>query len=143
MNPKLIHTITLVLTLLALNASAEIVVIVNSANPVKQLSNRQLVDMYMGRNINFADGSVALRLDQEPNSEDRQHFYEKLVNKSVAEVNAYWARLLFTGRTRPPKTVEGPSAVLEMVRSNPQAIGYIDSQFLNDNSKIKVVGRVD
>ena len=91
--------------LFACHLNAEILVVVNAANPVQQLSKRELVDMYMGRNIHFSDGSVALRLDQQPDSEDRKIFYQKLVNKNVAQVNAYWARLLFTGRTRPPKTM--------------------------------------
>lgn len=131
----------LMLLLMAATAGAEIVVVVNHANPADSLSRREVVDLYMGRTQFFADGSLVLRLDQAPQSKERQEFYRGLVNKSVAEVNAYWAKLLFSGRASPPQVVEGNKAVLAAVRDNKNAIGYIDSAFVNDS--VKVVARVD
>ncbi|MVF13409.1 hypothetical protein FT643_14805 [Ketobacter sp. MCCC 1A13808] len=116
------------------------VVVVNAANPVEQLSSRELVDLYMGRNLYFPDGSLVLRLDQSPESATRITFYRELVDKSVAEVNAYWAKLLFTGRATPPQTVESAAGVLQAVQSNLNAIGYVDSEDLNGS--VKVIGRV-
>lgn len=127
--------------LMAATAGAEIVVVVNHANPADSLSRREVVDLYMGRTQFFADGSLVLRLDQAPQSKERQEFYRGLVNKSVAEVNAYWAKLLFSGRASPPQVVEGNKAVLAAVRDNKNAIGYVDSAFVNDS--VKVVARVD
>ncbi|MGB3620848.1 MAG: hypothetical protein WBA20_05830 [Ketobacter sp.] len=126
--------------LLTVSASADIVVVVNAANPVEQLSSRELVDLYMGRNLYFPDGSLVLRLDQSPESATRITFYRELVDKSVAEVNAYWAKLLFTGRATPPQTVESAAGVLQAVQSNLNAIGYVDSEDLNGS--VKVIGRV-
>lgn len=131
----------LMLLLMAATAGAEIVVVVNHANPADSLSRREVVDLYMGRTQFFADGSLVLRLDQAPQSKERQEFYRGLVNKSVAEVNAYWAKLLFSGRASPPQVVEGNKAMLATVRDNKNAIGYIDSAFVNDS--VKVVARVD
>lgn len=134
-------TITLLLgLLLAWGARAEIVVVVNLENPVHDLSHRELVDLYMGRNLHFPDGSLVLRLDQEPDSAIREQFYRTLVNKSVAEVNAYWAKLLFTGRATPPQPVNGSKSVLDAVRNNRNAIGYIESDQVTEH--VKVVGRV-
>lgn len=127
--------------LLASVGSAEIVVVVNPQNPLASLDRRALVDLYMGRTRFFPDGSLVLRLDQAPESAVREAFYRALVHKSVAEVNAYWARLLFTGRASPPQVLEGSQAVLAAVRDNVNAIGYVDSQDLDDS--VKVVGRVD
>ena len=141
---KIIRILSVLITLfVTAPAGAEMLVLVNAYNPVQEVSKRQLVDMYMGRNIHFADGSVALRLDQQPDSADRQQFYKKLVNKSVAQVNAYWARLLFTGRTRPPKTVSSALAVVETIKDNPLAIGYVDASLYTPTDGVKVVGRLD
>lgn len=134
-------TTTLLILLLAANASAGIVVVVNAANPVNSLSRRELVDLYMGRTQYFSDGKQVLRLDQAPDSGDRARFYRVLVNKSTAEINGYWARLLFTGRASPPQAVDDSKAVLDIVRSNKSAIGYVRAEDVD--ASVKVVAHVD
>ena len=139
---KLLHIITLsILLFTAVNSWAEMVVIVNKDNPVKELNKREIIDLYMGRNLYFADGKLALRLDQPPTSNERQQFYQTLVKKSVAQVNAYWAKLLFTGRASPPLLMHSNEQLLDTIRNNRNAIGYIDKA--NLDSSVKAVGHVD
>lgn len=121
--------------------SAEIVVVVNAENPVISLSRREVVDLFMGRTQHFPDGSLVLRLDLPPDSKTRSVFYRDLVNKSVAEVNAYWAKLLFTGRASPPQVIEDGANILRTVQANKNAIGYLDSSDVDGS--VKVVARVD
>ncbi|MDX1695779.1 MAG: hypothetical protein R3208_18590 [Ketobacteraceae bacterium] len=141
MTMHLIRTICLCLIMLAPHGQAAIVVIVNPDNPTDNFSQRELVDLYMGRNLYFPDGNLAVRLDQAPTSEVREAFYRALVDKSVAEVNAYWARLLFTGRASPPQVLDSSDKVINAVLKNRNAIGYIEEEALVDS--VKVVGRVD
>ena len=122
-------------------AMAEILVIVNTDNPTTELSSRQIVDLYMGRNQSFPNGESAFPLDLSPDSSLRGQFYRSLTDKSVAQVNAYWARLLFTGRATPPRVMADSPTVMRAVRENRGAIGYIDSADLEQG--VKVVGRVD
>lgn len=130
---------TLLLTLLALLNlpvfAGDIVVIVNNENSVSELSKREVIDLYMGKKLNFPDGENVNALDQEMDSDIRETFYKSLVNKSVPQVNAYWARLLFTGRVKPPKTLADSTEILQWVQNTPQAIGYIDSTLLDDSVK--------
>lgn len=125
----------------SVEVSAETVVIANHNNETDSLTNRQLVDLYMGRDQNFPNGEAALPLDHVANSSTRASFYKGLVNKSVAEVNAYWARLLFTGRASPPRVMQNTESIMKTVRENSGAIGYIDSQFLDES--VKVLSRVN
>lgn len=141
MTKRWLTIVGLSLAMLALNAQAAIVVIVNKDNPMDNFSRRDLVDLYMGRNLYFPDGALAIRLDLPPASAIRESFYQQLVGKSVAEVNAYWARLLFTGRASPPQAMESSIKVIEAVNKNRNAIGYINEEDLVDS--VKVVGRVD
>ncbi len=121
--------------------AADVLVIVNQANEVSSLDKKQIIDLYMGRYQNFPNGEAAFPLDQPPVSEIRTIFYQNLVNKSVAQMNAYWAKLLFTGRASPPRVMTDSLAVKRAVRENKGAIGYIDSVDLDKT--VKVVGRAD
>ena len=117
-------------------AAAEVIVIVHPDNPLAELNREQLIDIYMGRYTHFPDGRTAIPLDQAPDSPIRAAYYQKLINKSVAQVNAFWARLLFSGRATPPRVLTGTQAVIDVVTHNRNAIGYIDNQDLNDNVKV-------
>lgn len=117
-------------------ARAEIVVIVHPSNPVSNLSRDQVIDLYMGRVIVFPGGGLALPLDQSPGSDAQRAFYQGLIGRSVAEVKAWWARLLFTGAASPPRALPSAAAVLKTVRENPNAIAYIDSGDVDERVKI-------
>jgi ABC-type phosphate transport system substrate-binding protein len=126
----------LLLIWMAEPAAAGILVIVHRDNPVSQLQREQVVDIFMGRRMTFPQGGdVVLPLDQAPDSAVRSTFYRALVGKSVAQVNAYWARLLFTGRATPPRVLPTPAAILKAVRENPDAIGYIESDHVPTDVK--------
>jgi ABC-type phosphate transport system substrate-binding protein len=117
-------------------SAEELVVIVNRANPTVELTHRQLVNLYMGRTQHYPNGTPALPVDQAPDSKARQFFYQTLVGKRVADVNAYWAKLLFTGRASPPRSLENAEMVLQVVRENRDVIGYIESKYLDDTVKV-------
>lgn len=137
MKYRLQYTIIFPLLLaISVLAKAEIVVVVNAQNPVQELSQRELVDLYMGRNQFFPDNAIALRLDQAPDSSVRAEFYTKLVNKSVAKVNAYWAKLLFTGRASPPMVLSDSESILQAIRNNRNAIGYMQRDEVDDTVKV-------
>lgn len=132
-----------VLSMCAMNPvqAGEIVVIVNAESNVATLSKRELIDLYMGKNLSFPNGLKTLTLDHDLDSKLRANFYQSLVNKSVAQVNAYWARLLFTGRAKPPQEIASSEQVKLFVHENRNAIGYIDSDFLD--ASVKEVFRVE
>lgn len=141
MKTLLTTTVLAIWMLFSNSVHADVVVIVNNDNKIDSFDHRQIVDIYMGRNLYFPDGSLAIRLDHAPDSDTRSAFYNALMGKSVAEINAYWARLLFTGRAAPPHSLANADAILKAVRDNVNAIAYIEESAVDDS--VKVIGRVD
>lgn len=68
---------------------------------------------------------------------EKQQFYAQLVGKELAEINAYWARLIFSGQGSPPRQAEATDEVLDIVENNIGAIGYVKSA--QANPRVKVV----
>ncbi|MDP5253848.1 MULTISPECIES: hypothetical protein [unclassified Vibrio] len=114
--------------------AAEVVVIVNLNNPISSLEKREIIDLFMGKQKAFRHGQSARPFDQSESS-IKASFYHHLINKNLAQVNAYWARLLFTGRASPPQELSDDQSIIEAVRKAPGAIAYIDSQWLDDSVK--------
>jgi hypothetical protein len=117
------------------------VVVVNAANEVAQLERYQVVDIFMGRTAAFPNGEIALPLDLKVDSRERERFYTSLTGRTAAQVNAYWARLIFSGRASPPRVMHSVAAILDAIRKNRGAIAYLDSQQVD--STVKVIYRLE
>ncbi len=118
----------------------DIVVVVNPQNSVQSLSRGEIIDLYMGRLRQFPGGEPAAAVDYLSEAPIRTAFYHQLMRRSLAQVNAYWARLLFNGSARPPLKVAGAGDVITAVASDRSAIGYIYSNEVTGT--VKVVARI-
>lgn len=115
---------------------AGLIVVVHKDNPVNALSSRQITDIYMGRSKAYPNGRAADTSDHPKNSQIKKDFYARLLGKSIAQVNAYWARLLFTGKAEPPTTKPSKEDVVRFVLNNENAIAYLYDTTPNDNLKV-------
>lgn len=132
-----VRLFTFLAALSALPAGAEVVVISSTRNTIDHVSRDDVSYIFMGRYRKWPDGSTAHPLDLDADSPIRKTFYRQLVDKSLEEINAYWARLVFAGRTTPPVETRGQEELLEKVANNPQAIGYIDRAYLNRSAQAR------
>ncbi|MFY9328677.1 MAG: hypothetical protein WAO76_11775 [Georgfuchsia sp.] len=129
--------ILLVICMLQLQASAavaDVVVIVNPKSGVEKLSRDEVVNIFLGRFRQMPSGISAQPADLPPGEPDKAIFYRLLVNKDIAEINSYWARLFFSGRTPPPRQAASDEDLLKWVAATPGGIGYIE--------RAKIDGRV-
>lgn len=126
----------LLLALLAMSLSvpaslrAELVVVAHPESQVSELTRGELINIFMGRYRKLPSGIAALPVDLAPL---RAKFYRELVNKDMAEINSYWARLVFSGQAAPPLQLESEKDLLDYVRRNPGAIGFVDSAAVPDD----------
>ncbi len=117
-------------------APANILVIVNAQNSVTALERKQIVDLFMGRVSAFPNQQPAQTLDLKTGTPLRAAFYKTPTGKNEAQVDAYWATLIFAGRMSPPKQMAEEKNLIEEVASNTQAIAYVTRQPLPKNVKI-------
>jgi ABC-type phosphate transport system substrate-binding protein len=116
------------------NSIASVLVISNPKNELK-LSKDEIKNIFLGKKKTFPDGNAAKPVDQTEDLPVRQEFYLKLADKTPAEIKAYWSDLIFSGYGSPPKSVGDNGAVKKFVQENENAVGYIDSKFLDSTVK--------
>ena len=119
------HLLALAVAALAPLAHADFYLIVQAANPQPALTQREAVGMFMGRNRAFHSGEVAQVYDLPRDSTQRAEFYQRLTGMGPAQINSYWARLMFSGQTMPPYAVQDEAAMVAVVKSNANAIGWL------------------
>ncbi len=128
--------ILLTILLVPVIATAELVVIANANNKLKFIEPSSLQDIYMGRKRAFEDGSMALPIDQ---AKLRTDFYLKLTNRPIEQINAYWARIMFSGEASPPRILPDDESVINTIKENPGAIGYISKESENKGVKTLLI----
>lgn len=134
------RTLTLLLIFLlasTANAEPDITIVAHSNNEYENLTRKQIADIYMGRITSLPNGTIPLPLDYQGDSAVRARFYQSITGKNMAQINAYWARLSFTGQANPPRRLADKAAILQVVEKNQDALGYVDN--LAPESKVTPV----
>lgn len=126
----------LALSLSVVSAEADVVAVVSSKSSVSTLSKNMVVDIFLGKTSRFPDGSRAIPVDQIEGSSDRDEFYNQYAGRSPEQIKAHWSKIIFTGRGQPPKEVTDSIKVKQRLVENPNAIGYIDENMLDDSVKV-------
>ena len=100
-------------------------VVVNAANPTTNLSRAEVARLFLKKVPKWPDGQAVQPADQERVSPVRQAFSLAIHQKDVDAVASYWQVLVFSGREVPPRTVKSDAEMLQFVRDNPGAVGYV------------------
>ena len=100
------------------------------------LTEEQVTKLFLGKTSTFPNDLPALPIDQPEGSKIREEFYSRVVHKDSSQLTAYWAKIIFTGDGHLPAILTGDLAVRKAVSGNRNAIGYIDSKFLNHSVKV-------
>ena len=117
-------------------AQAGVVVVMSSKSDVSSLSKAQVAQIFMAKTDALPNGRVAKPVDQAEGSAARNEFYDKVADKSAAQMKAYWSQLTFTGKAQPPRKVSGDAAVKAALGENPAAIGYISDGAVDGSVKV-------
>lgn len=128
---SVLASVTLLLASLSEPVDEQLVVIAHRDAKIEVLTKIELIDIYMGRL-----GNKVKALDLENGNELKQEFYRLLINRSEAQVQAYWSKLLFSARAVPPKQMADGQAIIEAVENNQAAIGYIQRKFITNNVRV-------
>jgi ABC-type phosphate transport system substrate-binding protein len=130
MNKLTMAAIAMTAALAQAPARAEIVVITNPANQATRMFSEQAAQFFMGKSNQFTP------IDQGKESAIRREFYQKIANKTLAQVEAVWAKIEFSAKGTMPKSYNSDAAVKKAVAADPSAIGYIEKSSVDDSVKV-------
>lgn len=123
---RLLRPLLLLAALLVSNPGlAEILIVTSNRSGPIELTREQAGKLYLGRSTTLSDGTPASLVDL-PNGPVRDEFYLKLTGKNPAQIQAYWSRLVFTGRALPPKEARSLAEARQWLTDTPNLIGYLD-----------------
>lgn len=119
----------------ALPAHGETVLVSARNSAISNISREEAEQLYLGRLNALRDGTPVRLLDL-PAGPIRNAFYQQLTGKNPTQTRAYWSRIVFTGRARPPREVAGPEQLLAALKQDPNLIGYLHVYELSPDLRI-------
>jgi ABC-type phosphate transport system substrate-binding protein len=126
MNRTMILLLSLILALIAGRATAaNVKVVVNASSSVSSITKAKAADLFLKRVTRWDNGRAVTPIDLSDKSAVRGAFSKELLGKEVAWVKSYWQKMIFSGRSTPPAELSSDSEVLDFIRNNPDAIGYV------------------
>jgi ABC-type phosphate transport system substrate-binding protein len=109
-------------------------VIVNKDNAAS-VDKAFVAKVYTGDIKAWKDGATIAPIDLPEDSAVRASFSNDVMGKTVGNLKAVWAQLIFSGRALPPKQVTSDEEVKRLVAANKNAIGYIKVTSVDDSVK--------
>ena len=133
----LMKVAALVSSIVAAQAQADMVVIVNPENPITSLSKKDVQRLFLGRMHQFPDTDMKVEsIDNSESSEEYERFYATIINMNKSKLKRYRAYYLFSGKGRLPTQIENTQKILNYISTTKNAIAYMDEANINNTVKV-------
>lgn len=138
----ILHIITLLiinLSFVNLAISQNFKVIVNRENNIEEISKKELSNIFLKKTTKWSNGEKIVAVNLQVNSETRLHFTKEIHEKSIAQIRAYCQQSVFSGKAAPPIEKQSDKEMIQFIKSNKSAVGYISVDYYDkDIKEIKV-----
>jgi len=116
-------------------------IVVHRDNPSPPLTHGEISNLFLKKTTSWDHGVQVRAIDLTPDSMTRQAFSATVHRRDVGSIESYWRRQVFSGRDTPPVAGANDLEVLELVRGDPQAVGYVSAAAVLDG--VAVLAMVD
>ena len=108
----------------AQSSSSDFILIVNDSSDIEELPTDSVSRIFLGKLTRWNNGSKIVPIEPPASSDVRSKFSTTIHGRSVGAIRNYWRTLIYAGRSIPPRE-DSCVAILNTVRENPNAIGYV------------------
>lgn len=116
-------------------AFADVAVIVNPNNG-DTLDKDTISRLFLNKAKAFPNGTKSVPYALSEGNAIADEFNGKVLNKTAAQLTAFWSKLVFTGKGQPPKALLNDAEVIAAVAGSAEAIGYVDASSVNDSVRV-------
>ena len=123
-------------------AGEGIAIIVNIQNQ-QSLTERDVKNIYSDMVTEWDNGKRIKVLNLPVDSDARETFSQRLFGESAQRMAAAESNRKITNTIKNPSSTKSDRLVVKLVSRNPDAIGYIPLELLDETDNVRVVLRID
>ena len=110
--------------------ASSVSVIANKDIGISSVKATDLKDVFLGKKTKVGGVKVVIVLLKKGEANDT--FLKTYIGKTAKQFSSYWKKLVFSGKSRMPKTFKTDKAVAEYVASKKNTIAYIATSSAQD-----------
>jgi ABC-type phosphate transport system substrate-binding protein len=138
MKTFLLSIFSILISILSINdikAQNSFIIIANKNNTVTSLSKKEISDLFLKKKTKWADGTTVAPVDLNANSKTREDFSQQIHGKGTSAIRSFWQQAAFSGTASAPPEKASDAEVIDFVKKNPGAIGYVPASANTDGVK--------
>ena len=112
-------------------------IIVNQSNGTNSLTKKEASDFFLKKKAKWTSGIVVMPVDLASGSRTRESFSQQIHEKGTSAIRSFWQQAAFSGTASAPPEKASDDEVIDYVKKNPGAIGYVSSTA--NTSSVKVI----
>lgn len=117
-------------------AIAQIVIVTNEFSQLNSLSKKDVGALFLGYYDIVPDGDLILPVEITGDKELMEEFHKEYTGKTLLQLKAHWNRMIFSGKSIPPKRVDTIDQAKFITERNPNVITYMRKKDVKGNLKI-------
>jgi len=117
---------------------AEIAVIVHPEN-TQSFKASDVKKIFLGKIKSFSNGGKIEPINLPESIGERHKFESSILKKNPKQMKTYWSKIIFTGKGSPPVEKSNEDALKKSVSENPNSIGYITKEKVDDSVKVVLI----
>ena len=115
----------------------DVVVIVNAGGPLISLTLPDVRALYLGeRQFVGPEPAVLLHL---PEGDVKAAFLSRVVGRTLKEYKLHWLQRVFQEGATLPKVAAGPEAMVGLVATRRNSVGYVPASLVRDTPDVKIL----
>lgn len=118
--------------------AGEVLVIANAKGPLTTISEREIKAIFLGEK-RFAGDIQILPIVLEKDAAIRDQFLSAIMQMSIKEYRIHWTKKVFQDGIHPPASKDSTREVIDAVKQQPGAIGYINREVFGNEPEIRIV----
>ena len=116
-----------------------VVIIANKSVKEDRKSKDDIKNIFLGKIVKWEDGTKINIAVLKKENELHKTFAKDYTQKTTSQFEKWWRQMVFTGKGTLPKTFESQETLVEYVKENGGAIGYVDNADITGEIKIIAV----
>ena len=126
----------ILILLLISSINADSIIIKTQHCSFESLEEKQIKYIFLGKLTNLNNQTVTpINSNNEKTDSD---FTEKYLRKSPSKVRTYWTRMLFTGKAKPPISIDIQKDTNQLLLQNKCFITYTDNHIIDGWTKVEI-----
>jgi len=136
MKKYILTTVILMFAFLGTSKAQSFKIIVNNSNSISSLSKKEISDLFLKKKTKWTDGTNVNPVDLNASAKTREDFSQQIHGKGTSAIRSFWQQAAFSGTASAPPEKASDAEIIDFLKKNPGAIGYVSASANTEGVKV-------